>query len=627
MLLCCLAACASPDGGVNHAPIANAGRDLRVVRPSEVVFVELDGLGSHDPDGDTITWKWSVVSSPEDGEVIPAALRATPRPVVPLASEGLYVFSLQVRDDEARSTPDFVNVWVTLEPPSRGGPDGGVAPDGGAGGGGEDPDGSDAAGEAPDGGAEDPDGEDPDDPDAPGGDADADAGDPDEGAPPPDAAPPPPPPDAGPPPPDAAAGPNVAPTPVIDVSATRVDVGQVIRFSAARSRDDGRRAPLTFGWRAVTVPFGSTPSFRTDAPAFDFTPRWPGRYTFELTAHDGELSASTRVSVHARGPLAWLLYPEQGEAQAIGTADGAPVRPRVELGSLEGLTGFVARAGVLYAGVVQGGDSILVIAAPGRPVVRRVLAEDTRMAGPAAGRGGVWVPLRGTPELVFSDPVGASPLTTLRLPARYHSGFWMVADGGRAWMSHPTDPTAVAEIDIDEGRLRRDLLRGGEACALMHTLAIDDDYVYIGCRQRNGVARVRRGHAGDVRAQDVIDLPGGPVARNKRVVLADDHIVVRHDATDYVSVVPTARWLLTPDHADRRPGAQRVVRVADAVVDIAARGPTFYTLVNDAEGAVQVDAFEASTGSRLWSRRQPGRRATYLAIDAADEFSRDLGDL
>ncbi len=636
LVFLCLVACASPDGAVNRAPIANAGRDLRVVRPNDVVFVELDGLGSHDPDDDAISWKWSVVTSPEAGEVIPEAARSTPRPVVPLEAEGLYVFSLQVRDAEALSTPDFVNVWVTLQPlgddaePDAFVPPYDAGPDGPAVG---DSDVEDA------GAVDDDDGVDPPDAD----EEEADAGEtPDSDAPPPpDAGPPPPPPppadagapppppppqpDAGPPPPPL--GPNVAPTPVITVSASRVDVGEVIRFSGEDSRDDGQPQPLTYGWRALQVPFGSSPSFRSQDVAFEITPRWPGRYTFQLTVSDGELSVATRISVYVRGPVAWLLYPELGEAQAIDTTDGTPVRERIELGSLDGLTGFIARAGVLYAGVNQGGDAVLVIAEPGRPVVRRVLAEEAHMAGPAAGRGGVWSPLRRGQTLVFSDATGVTPLSTLRLPARYQSGFWMVTDGSRAWLSHPTDPSAVAELDMDEGRVRRDLQRGAEACALMHTLALDDSYVYIGCRQRNGVARVRRGGAGEVRPQDVIDLPGGPAARNRRVLVTDRHVIIRHHVTDYVSVVPVDRWQLSPEHADRQRGAHRVVRVADVVVDIAARGQAFYTLVNDAQGAVQVDAFEVASGVRLWSRRQPGRRATYLAIDAADEFSRDLGDL
>ncbi|MEO2003904.1 MAG: hypothetical protein ABGY41_07370, partial [Candidatus Poribacteria bacterium] len=87
------------------------------------------------------------------------------------------------------------------------------------------------------------------------------------------------------------------------------------------------------------------------------------------------------------------------------------------------------------------------------------------------------------------------------------------------------------------------------------------------------VARVRRGHSGDVRRQDVVDLPGGSAPRNLRVALTQDHVLVRHQLTDFVSLVPTSRWDLPVDHPDRRRAAQRVVRVGDEVVDVAAGGP------------------------------------------------------
>ncbi len=599
---------------MNRPPIANAGRDLRVLRSAELVYVELDGLSSHDPDGDSIEWRWSVVRAPAGGATIGATAVRAPRPVVPLEGDGLYVFSLEVRDREAASTPDYVNVWVGRgDPPRepRPGPDDGGADDAGA------PDArlADAGdvGVVPDEGA-------------------GDGSSPDAPAPPPDAAPmvdlsvadeaveP-----DGPPPPPV--GPNRAPRPVIDAPADRVDVGQPLRLSAARSRDDGRPGPLSFTWRLVRAPFGGRASFTSRGVGVEYMPRRAGRYTFELEADDGELRASVRRSVFARGSLAYVLFPEDGAARAFDTDDGRPIGAPIPLGPLDAVAGFVARAGVLYVTAHHRGDALLVVAEPGRPTLRRLLAEDARATSPAAGLDGVWVPLHGTPALLFSDPIGARPMVTLRLPQRLDRAFALAVRGERAWVSSTDPPSRVTELDLAAGGARRDLLRGSDACGLLHTVAADEEYVYVGCRQRNAVARARWGHSGEVRRGDVIDLPGGAAPRNLRVVLTDEHVVVRHRLTDFVSVVPTSRWSLPPEHADRGRAAQRVVRVEDAVVDVAGRGRSFFALVNDAQGRVRVHAFEARTGRRLWRRGLSGRRATHLAVDVADDFSTDLGEL
>ena len=643
MLVVAALGCASPDGASNRAPVANAGRDLRVLWSGGVTWVELDGLASYDPDRDPIGWRWSVVQAPGDAQPFESASDGAAVPVVPIRRPGLHVFALRVTDGEIESAPDFVNVWaargrapsdaessrppppdsnvdaVDIGPADAGAPrsdsdvdavnigsDGGdvnavnIGSDGG------DVDAVNIAIEPSDGG------------DVDAVDIGADGGDVDAvNIEPPDAAPPP-----APPPP----GPNQPPLAVIDVVADRVDVGEPLRLSGARSRDDGQPRALRYAWRLGRGPFGTRPTFTADSVGVAYTPRRAGRYTFVLEVSDGEFTSETRRSVFARGELGYVLFPEQGLVQPIDLGDGAPVGDRISLGPLAEVSGFLARAGVLYVTAQQGDDAVLVIAEPGRAAVRRLLRADSTATAPAAAISGVWVPLHGTAELLFSDPTGAEPVQRIRLPQRLRRAFSLVVDGDRAWLSNPDQPAVVVELD-GAGRVRRDALLGGERCALLHTVAADADFVYVGCRQRNAVARVRRGQSRNVAPEDVIDLPGGSAPRNMRVTLTRDHVVVRHRLTDYVSVVPTDRWALPADHPDRRRAAQAAVRIEDAVVDVAGRGRYFYALVNDAQGRVRVHAFEAGTGRRLWRRGLNGRRATYLAIDAADDFSRDLGEL
>ena len=45
----------------NSVPIANAGNDQEVTQGDTV---SLDGSASHDPDGDVITYSWSIITLP-----------------------------------------------------------------------------------------------------------------------------------------------------------------------------------------------------------------------------------------------------------------------------------------------------------------------------------------------------------------------------------------------------------------------------------------------------------------------------------------------------------------------------------------------------------------------------------
>jgi len=101
----------------NQIPVADAGLDTTGVQATS--YVLLDGTGSYDPDGDPISYEWTVVSSPEDTVIMEHPDTATPgfRPM----QLGDYVFQLRVFDGTDWSDPDQVTVSVTVEaPPARG---------------------------------------------------------------------------------------------------------------------------------------------------------------------------------------------------------------------------------------------------------------------------------------------------------------------------------------------------------------------------------------------------------------------------------------------------------------------------------------------------------------------------
>lgn len=96
----------------NTAPLADAGPDLSVQGP---VIVTLDGSGSSDPDGDALTYSWSL-----DGVEIATG----PQPNVGPFAEGSYVFTLTVTDPAGAASSDSVTLTVLNAPPvADAGPD------------------------------------------------------------------------------------------------------------------------------------------------------------------------------------------------------------------------------------------------------------------------------------------------------------------------------------------------------------------------------------------------------------------------------------------------------------------------------------------------------------------------
>lgn len=90
----------------NAAPISSAGADLSAVVNT---LVTLNGTNSRDPDGDPITYLWSLVSQPAGSRAVLADAQ-TPRPKIIPDVSGAYVFSLTVQDGQVRSIPSFVTL-------------------------------------------------------------------------------------------------------------------------------------------------------------------------------------------------------------------------------------------------------------------------------------------------------------------------------------------------------------------------------------------------------------------------------------------------------------------------------------------------------------------------------------
>ncbi|MCG8671316.1 MAG: PKD domain-containing protein [Pseudomonadales bacterium] len=106
----------------NIAPVADAGNDRGI---SSSAFVDLDGSGSSDGNGDSLTYSWTLTATP-DGSVasLDDASSETPRFLADL--EGTYTAQLIVNDGELDSDPDSVTISyesVNQAPTADGGDD------------------------------------------------------------------------------------------------------------------------------------------------------------------------------------------------------------------------------------------------------------------------------------------------------------------------------------------------------------------------------------------------------------------------------------------------------------------------------------------------------------------------
>jgi hypothetical protein len=104
----------------NRPPVANAGPDQTI--PTGTVAA-LTGSGSSDPDGDPLTYSWSLVSRPIGSDAVldnPAAVM----PGFVVDVPGTYIIELIVHDGSASSAPDSVTVSTTNSAPvANAGPD------------------------------------------------------------------------------------------------------------------------------------------------------------------------------------------------------------------------------------------------------------------------------------------------------------------------------------------------------------------------------------------------------------------------------------------------------------------------------------------------------------------------
>jgi hypothetical protein len=94
--------------GTNTKPVANAG-------PDQTIFVDntanLDGSGSSDADGDTLTYQWSLTSVPA-GSAATLSNSTTASPSFIADLHGTYVAQLIVNDNIVDSDPDTAEVNV-----------------------------------------------------------------------------------------------------------------------------------------------------------------------------------------------------------------------------------------------------------------------------------------------------------------------------------------------------------------------------------------------------------------------------------------------------------------------------------------------------------------------------------
>ena len=95
---------------VNHVPVAEAGslQTITLTQTRSLLKVTLDGSGSSDPDGDTLSYIWSQISGPS----VSLTGSNTAKPSFTPGAAGTYIFELKVYDGKDTSPADTVTVTV-----------------------------------------------------------------------------------------------------------------------------------------------------------------------------------------------------------------------------------------------------------------------------------------------------------------------------------------------------------------------------------------------------------------------------------------------------------------------------------------------------------------------------------
>ena len=107
MRRCDLRRCAVVDG--NAAPVADAGTGQEGV-PGDLITI--DGSGSSDPDGDPLSFQWTLVSTP-DGSNATLQDQTAVQPTLAVDLAGLYIVGLVVHDGTVESAMDSVEVRIS----------------------------------------------------------------------------------------------------------------------------------------------------------------------------------------------------------------------------------------------------------------------------------------------------------------------------------------------------------------------------------------------------------------------------------------------------------------------------------------------------------------------------------
>ena len=95
---------------VNRRPVADAGEDQTGVRKG--ILVTLDGSGSRDADGDTLTYRWTQ----RGGSLVTLSDTTAIQPTFTPRELGTYVFTVVVNDGQVDSEADEVVVTVHATP-------------------------------------------------------------------------------------------------------------------------------------------------------------------------------------------------------------------------------------------------------------------------------------------------------------------------------------------------------------------------------------------------------------------------------------------------------------------------------------------------------------------------------